>query len=307
MSMTRAEYLFGLVERANAMRQAPPVATVGDPKIAYLRQLARLAGPLVHQSPSQARAEAALIDRFRQQVTNDVPAFIQRVSERIDRRVATLPAASVAILYRFELAPDLFAPLDFTRAETSHTRVVAWALSPSRLHASLCDRPLRAFLSLLNERGARCGDFVGTDLSRVRAAPERWAGEFGRVDIWLSLPGWEIPIEAKIDADERENQVSDYNEAIDYLTPSREGFPVFLTIDGHDSESEAITVSFADLSRAWLPIAFAGESADHLYLRAYIKSVLVNLYHAAATGAFGGWPWLARARFLAYLATQEVQ
>jgi len=241
-----------------------------------------------------ARADA--LDKFRRAVTTDPEAFRARVQAGIERRLAQLGPERRARLDVLGVEPDLMGPLDQVRAETLHTRVIAWALSPARLSHGLGTAPLRALLDRLS-LGVRFHD--GVDLDGVRAVPEHSVGSHGRVDIWLPLPGLEVLIEAKIDHFEGEGQVAGYRRAF----PSREVITVFLTLDGRPCESDpnAVPLSFRDLLAAWIPVAASGRTGEHDYLARYLKTVAVEFCDLADEGGFQEWPWARQIRTLEFV------
>jgi len=184
----------------------------------------------------------------------------------------------------------LFDTLDWGLRETAHTRALAWFMDPYGNHA-FGDTLLRAFL---NEAFDLDGDLW---LSDVRIASEIPLGDSrDRLDILMSgkwvLSGtkaetWMVVVEAKIDADEGEDQCARYEDQChDKIAASDRHAFVFLTSDGRapttgskSGGSEWIRVSFIKL------LALFRRRLDRCagkpgveFLRLYMTGVLKDLY-----------------------------
>lgn len=205
------------------------------------------------------------------------------------KRATGLNAAHKLWLDALQVEPDLLGPFDSIRAETVHTRVLAWAMSPARtpqVHGGLGADALFSFLTLaLDKRWTR-----GVDLADVEAWPEHYLDNGKRVDIWIELAETIVAIEVKVDHFETDGQLPSYREAV-----GLDGHLVFLTRDGcaGDPRAKAIPVTFRQLLGAWLPVACSGTSGEHAYLQRYLKSVAFGLCDLTWHGPFAAWP-LAR-------------
>ncbi len=240
---------------------------------------------------------------FREWVQSNLDAFLQSLDAPLEERRRKLEAQKLGRLAVLEGTPDLFGPVDYTRAETLHTRVVAWVLSPER-NGALGVAPLRAFLELLaTKTTAEIRPEWADEAANLSANPEWSVGDLGRVDVWLQLPDAIFAIEAKVDHVERADQVADYRRALQNAPAQGARFTVFLTLVSQvvSSDSEAIHITFEDLLRAWLPVAAEGSSGEHQYLGAWLRTVAQRLTGTAGSGAFHTWPRAQRGRTLSLL------
>ncbi|MBI5767423.1 MAG: PD-(D/E)XK nuclease family protein [Verrucomicrobia bacterium] len=135
---------------------------------------------------------------------------------------------------------SLFGTLDFGRLETAHTRTLAWLMNPNEEHG-FGDRLLLAFLRRVfrlasgtrlvgdirvesETRDDACGDRLDIDISGEWRLPNE------KVQRWLVI------IEAKIDADEGEDQCRRYEEKCRGRSADERRL-VFLTVDGRAPKS----------------------------------------------------------------------
>ena len=250
------------------------------------------------------QARLADLDHFRGLVQADLDAFLSTLDAPFEARRVGLSPRALSQLAVLETTPDLFGPLDQIRAETLHTRVVAWALSPHRLGPGLGTAPLRAFLTLLarDETSGVSPEWADSATHRV-AKPEHHVRGCGRIDVWLELADAVFAIEAKVDAGLRDWQLEDYQAAVKNPTRGRKGFVVFLTVerDNPPSSLPTLRVTFDDLLAAWLPIAAEGRSGEHLYLGAWLRTLAHHLYELSGLGPFSSWPRARRGRTLSQL------
>lgn len=245
--------------------------------------------------------------RFRERVMANPKAFLAEAKERgLARKEEVMSrredlARQLAVL---EGPGDLFGPLDHIRAEVLHTRAIAWVLSPWRLKRGIGHAGLGAFLGMLQRHEPEINvEWAAAATDQDCTIPEYVAGERGRVDVWLDLPHVLIAIEAKIDANERADQLKDYRAAVTSARKKRPGHTVFLGLQRPDkcSDHRAIRVGFKDLLRALLPVAAAGDDHDHHYLGLYLRTVARSLLHLSDTGTFETWDPARMTRTLTFL------
>jgi hypothetical protein len=240
------------------------------------------------------RSDPPGLQRFREQVLVDRRAFEERVSRRVDDRLQALGEPGRRWLALLETEPDLLGPLGTLRAEAAHARALAWARGgASHRPGGLGREPLRAFLILLRERG--CGfaeDALERDLTDVTVTTGLPVPRLGRAELRLGFPDLgELVVALEIDPVEQEQPAV-----------RGRGAMVSLTVSGEASADDgAIPVRFEELLRAWLPVAGAGESGEHDYLRRYLKSVAVGLCGLSGEGPCEAWHWTRRARTLDFI------
>ena len=307
--MTLTTYVEGVLARGNALLAAEALvsADAAARQERYVERILEFGRAL---SVEPIDADAAALARFRAEVMRDDKGatFWRGLKDLAERRAAALDGERRRRLAVLGVEPDLFGPLDYTRAETCFTRVVAWALSPARLLEAepvggLGTAPLLALLAWLRAR-AEIPTWSDAELVTITAVPELHLEEAGRLDVALMLPGLALGIEAKVDATEGEDQLARYRSAL-----AQSGDPVvmmFLTKDRDEPETDkdAIPISFRDLLRLWLPVAAAGESGQHLYFCRYLKSV-ANLYNYVSTGSFQRWGVVTQLRALDLLTLES--
>ena len=299
--MTGPQYVKGLVSRWRAQgAHEPAQPDRANEHPAWVSQMVTFGRRLVGSG-----AKNVALDRFRTVVVRDPVGFADRVRARVAERHARLGDTARHWVSVLETEPDLLGPFDFVRAETVHTRLIAWALTPRGGAANgLGTEPLRAFLELLASWNCDlAGEALAANLAAVDVVPERSVPPFGRVDIWLTIPRvGDFAIEVKIDHFERDNQVADYRKALEKFGAGGHCATVFLTLDGAGSSDDgAVSLRFADILRAWIPVAAAGDSGEHRYLRAYLKSVATSLCDLGGPGKFDSWHWSHQARTLSFV------
>jgi hypothetical protein len=250
-----------------------------------------------------APSRLADLDHFRDTVQADLGAFLLGLVAPFEARRVALAPRALAELAVLETTPDLFGPLDHIREEVLHTRVLAWALSPARVGA-LGVEPLRAFLKVLADQPDNDVRPEWADAAAmVKARPEWNVPGCGRIDVWLELSEARFAIEAKVDAPEGDGQLERYRRAVDHHLGKRKGYTVFLALerDIAVSDPHAIRVTYVDLLRAWLPVAAAGRSGEHLYLGAWLRTLALHLVEVSGTGPFNTWPRARRGKTLSLL------
>jgi hypothetical protein len=186
---------------------------------------------------------------------------------------------------------SLFGTMDYGRLETAHTRALAWLLDDCE-HGFGHNLLEALLLRLLNPEGTQVSAIrVDTVDSEYRVSSESASADAGRLDIvatghWVEggkEVSWLMVIEAKIDAAEGGEQLSQYDAWIEDQ-PHQRKLRIFLTPDGRDAESRS------EDSEEWVPMTFlelAGwfrrESARLLnapgyhFLRYYLTGVLKDV------------------------------
>lgn len=149
-----------------------------------------------------------------------------------------------------------FEAIGMVRQEIRHSNFLAYLLDPARPHG-IGDVALRAFLMTLAEgNSAQRLDFHFRDLSSAKIWRER-----DHIDILIEIPpgkskGLVVAIEIKVDASERDAQLSDYANRVTARYPRREWDTLFcfLTPDGRDGQSHGssdwASLSFGELLSA---------------------------------------------------------
>ncbi len=152
---------------------------------------------------------------------------------------------------------NLFDVLGIARAEERHSAFLAWLLDPRGSHG-LRDYFLRAFLSKAAEEASNLGigDITPFEVDSWKLSDIEVATERHRIDILIlgRSDGFVCLIENKIGASEHSNQLSRYLNTVDSEYEGLDPFPVFLTPDGVEPESQA------DAER-YVPFDY-GEIAD---------------------------------------------
>jgi hypothetical protein len=177
---------------------------------------------------------------------------------------------------------SLFGAMDFGRLETAHTRALAWLLG-DREHGFRF-RLLKALLLYLLE--GRSISLTGVDRVEreypVRCGPT----EKGRIDIlaegrWEEQGNevpWRLVIEAKIDAEEGDQQLSLYDDWLELSPQPAEVLRVFLTQDGREPQTSLAgwqPLSFLELASLLRRVSAGLEDRPgYHYLRYYLTGVL---------------------------------
>jgi len=179
---------------------------------------------------------------------------------------------------------SLFRTMDAGRLEIAHTRTLAWLLDPTREHGFRAAL-LAAILRHLS--GKNCSRGFHVDWVKSEH-PIDGSGDRGRLDVLAQgafedgpRNGWVLVIEAKVDADEGEDQLQKYETWVQSKAGGRELFRVFLTADGHLPETGADKwepLSFLKLVRIFRA-AYTGlrRAPGYHFLRFYLAGVLQDV------------------------------
>jgi hypothetical protein len=179
---------------------------------------------------------------------------------------------------------SLFGTMDYGRLETAHTRALAWLLG-DREHGfrfQLLEALLRHLLERRRIRLTHVDKVESEYLVYCGPAPT----DSGRIDIlaegrWEELGNevfWRLVIEAKIDAEESEEQLSQYDDWLEqYSQPTEEVLRVFLTPNGREpwtSSGKWQALSFVDLASVFRRISGLQDRPGYHFLRYYLTGVL---------------------------------
>jgi len=181
---------------------------------------------------------------------------------------------------------SLFGTMDYGRLETAHTRALAWMLD-KREHGfgiQLLEALLR---HLLKGRRIRLihVDQVESEYP-VDYGPART--EAGRIDV-LAKGRWEetgkevswlLVIEAKIDAEEGEEQLSQYDDWLERHAQQTEVLRVFLTPDGRKpltGSPEWQVLKFLDLASVFRRVSGLQDTPGYHFLCYYLTGVLRDI------------------------------
>ena len=182
----------------------------------------------------------------------------------------------------------LFETLDLGFRETAHTRMLAWLMDSGKEHG-FDDILISAFLKRIFRLPARPCIWNVKIRSEAITSDKK-----GRLDIHMSgewnaigkaSTRWEVILEAKIHADELDEQCSRY-EAEARLVHAGERALVFLTPDGRAPATNSGKInqpwenlSFLDLLVVFRPeLAALKDKPGFHMLRHYLAGVLKNLY-----------------------------
>jgi hypothetical protein len=179
---------------------------------------------------------------------------------------------------------SLFGAMHCGRLETAHTYLLAWLLDPAKEHG-FGAHLLESLLEHLSMNG------IGKPLKVEKIQPE-FPIEDGRIDVmgqgkWSGAEGrsagWLLVIEAKVDADEGEQQLAKYDKWIRKRGHGREVFRVFLTAEGRQpetSEEDWKPMSFLQLACIFRNAYKRLEhQPGHQLLQYYLAGVLKHICH----------------------------
>jgi hypothetical protein len=186
---------------------------------------------------------------------------------------------------------SLFRTMDFGRLETAHTRALAWMLDNRREHG-FGNQLLEALLRhLMKGRRIRVThvDNVESEFL-IHFGPART--EAGRIDVlakgrWEEMGkevSWLLVIEAKIDAEESEDQLSQYDDWLKRYSQPTEVIRVFLTPNGRAPRTSPAwkVLSFVDLASVFRRVLPGlKDTPGYHFLRYYLTGVLQDIC---------GWP-----------------
>ncbi len=181
---------------------------------------------------------------------------------------------------------SLFGTMDYARLETAHTRALAWMLD-DREHGFRFELLEALLLHLLKGRRIRL-----THVDRVKSeypvnyGPAR--AEAGRIDVlaegrWEEMGkenSWLLVIEAKIDAEEGEEQLSQYDDWLERCPQPTEVFRVFLTPDGRAPRTNSAKwqiLKFVDLASVFRRVSGLQDRPGYHFLRYYLTGVLRDI------------------------------
>ena len=252
----------------------------------------------------------AALDRFEQDFMLDPLRFRYELLGRTALRKQDLKASKALQLDVLGAHPDLLAPLHRLRRETSHTRVLAWALGK---HHFMEARPLERFLERVGSRLDELELFdtppwSAADVTSAIVTAERHLPGYGRVDLSIELPSALVLVEVKVDAQQRPQQLTDYKHAAEELATSSKKAPVVALLTADPEEEPAILcphLTFQQLLRDWLAIAAEGHSTEHAYLAAYLSSV-ARIVEVGDSGRFDDWDFAVRGRALSFIENEDV-
>lgn len=186
---------------------------------------------------------------------------------------------------------SLFRTMDYGRLETAHTRALAWLLDPRKEHG-FGDKLLATLLARIEDIALPI-EIQNVESERLIDGP-RVFETTGRIDIlaegsWIGKGGkripWVLVIEAKIDAEEGEEQLSWYEDWLDAAAGNRQVLRVFLTPDGREPETgrqDWFPLKFQELVETFRSVfdELRDKPGSH-FLRFYLAGVLRDVC---------GWP-----------------
>lgn len=178
---------------------------------------------------------------------------------------------------------SLFGTMDYGRLETAQTRALAWLLD-DREHG-FGHRLLEALLQYLiedNEMRLARVDWVE---SEYIIEADAISGDGGRIDAlakgqWIAAGNeapWLLVIEAKIDAQEGDSQLSRYDAWLARHHGLAAIVRVFLTPNGRAPETSLVEwrcLSFAELAGVFRRISGLQEAPGYHLLRYYLTGLL---------------------------------
>lgn len=299
LALTRAEsavkleaaartFVDGLLLLLQADPPAPPALT--PDQRAFVDTFVALAGEQLPQGDPR--------EVFGRVIIQGWSALTFRVQGAVTADLAALDEHQHHTLRVLEDSPSLLGPLGLVGDEHTHCRLLEAAL---RQAGPLGDRLRAAFLERIGVMQRPSGWTV---------ARERTVAHGCRVDLELRLAGqWCCWIEAKVNAPERDDQLSDYRRYLDEVAETEriDVTLVFLTVDGRSGQEEgrAQPLRFLDLVQAWAPLV-RGPEPEAVYLRLWLRS-LAELYGLRATGTSARWSVAQRAHALKLLAERTQQ
>jgi hypothetical protein len=295
--MDRAGYLEALRAFAGPLRE-PTVAP--DPeRDAYVARIVAMGSKL---RASEGNEENDGVEAFRHVLMPNVRDIMWRVAGATLERRRQLGPESRDALRVLEVSPDLLGPLAYARTEVAHSRALSFFLDPAQ-SGDVGRECLAAFVELVARVGDRDADDEAPDVTGAHVMAERVVAPYGRVDVSIDAPKSLIFVEVKVDAAEGPSQLARYNKALAQLAMGREALLVFLTADDEQTGagSDHRHVTFADVLRAWLPIAARTKKAQGTYLAMYLKTIARHLHRLADDGEFDAWRLPTQRAALAFI------
>lgn len=218
-----------------------------------------------------------LLDVFREQT-------VQRASSYLNELQRTDPRHPV-----FE-AISLLAPMQRETWEVHHTQVLAWLLNPSYPHGF----GLSMLQRLISETFSKQEFLPVEALDQLQIRPEFRCYENYRIDLWVECrmlsQGKYIPLlmalEAKVQAEEQQEQLSHYDQAIFHWQSQHAKNAIvqriFLTPDARyasSSKESWIPMDYMGLARIlWSVGRHRSDAPAYMYLRYYISSIYQDIY-----------------------------
>jgi hypothetical protein len=182
---------------------------------------------------------------------------------------------------------SLFESMDYGRLETAHTRTLTWLLNPKEKHG-FGDALIKELI--LEKFKYEIGDVFEVDSEMAVRRLSDYAGS-GRLDIFAQgiskdkSEKWVLAIEAKIDAEESEDQLHDYDQWLEETFSDHKLMRIFLTPDkrkGTTSHTDWETCSYFEIAIIFSDVAkrnsFSKKHNDsYPFLRYYIAGLLKDL------------------------------
>ncbi len=316
-AMTRLAYIEKLAELAGT-RAPTHQADVGT--LGYLNALTEL----VLQRAKDAPPERDWLQVFRDRIIRHPDQLrheLLGITATHKRRMVSEVPERGSQLEILGLHPDLLAPAGKLYSETAHTQTLAWAMAPGR--HNLFPTLLRAFVELSasgkqveptddSERHAHIEALFRASLEGASVQAERVFPGRGRVDLSIQLPEVLLLVEAKVEAMERNAQLSDYQAAAIEQAEATDSVPVvaFLNLDPESKPSTAshrladkcpvVHITFPDLLRVWLPVVARHPGPDARYLALYLAS-LARICEVGDRGSFDDWSFRQRRKALRFI------
>lgn len=227
--------------------------------------------------------------------------------EDLEASLAAIRASALARVevLRQELGRDdpafgqisLLSSLGLGQREVAHTQTLSWLLEPDNPHG-LEQAPMAA---LLDELGV-LPPGASLRVDRVHAehsVPISKSGTLGRLDIYAQgrfegdetpATDWQLAVEAKVGASERDSQLSDYEGWL--LQQERQTIGVYLTPHGSNPKTgRAIkweVLSFERLAAVlWRACRGLPDGDGKTFLRFYLTGVLRDVCKANLRSARG--------------------
>jgi hypothetical protein len=218
-----------------------------------------------------------LLDVFREQTVQRARSYLEDL-QRADPRHPVFEAIS------------LLAPMQRETWEVHHTQILAWLLNPSRPHGF----GLSMLHRLISETLSKQGLLPVEDLDQLQIRPEFRCHEDYRIDLWVECrllsQGTHIPLlmalEAKVQAEEQQEQLSHYDQAVSRWQSQHAKnavvLRIFLTPDARDARSSDenwIPMDYLRLARILWSVGRDRPNAPaYMYLRHYISSIYQDIY-----------------------------
>jgi len=253
-----------------------PKADVGGLPLAFLKDLD---GAYAYARASSMRQSVISMADLNS-LAEDLSTWRRDYQQRLQKYLAKLPSDDPL---RGQVS--LFGTMDYGRLETAHTRTLAWLLDKKEhgFDYQLLEALLR---HLLNGRQIRLTqvDQVVSEYSVDRGLARTEAGRFdilakGRWKEKGKVVAWLLVIEAKIDAEEGEEQLSQYDDWLMRHAQQTEVLRVFLTPDGREPRTNSAkckwqTLKFVELASVFRHVSGLQDTPGYHFLRYYLTGVL---------------------------------